>query len=228
MLRSAFLGLAGLAGMMGSAFADTYPDRAPLEQYAMASRDAEIALAKSAAPASISNDAEILVLGAHGYETAVKGKNGFTCLVLRSWTAGFEDPVFWNPKVRGPACLNAAAVRSVLPHHLERAQWVLAGVSKAEMAARVKAQIAAHSYVMPEEGAMSFMMSKGQYLSDDGSHHWHPHVMFYVGNVGGSAWGADLPGSPVFAGPMAPEPVTIFFVPVSKWSDGTSEMMSMK
>jgi hypothetical protein len=218
--------MAGLASMIGPAFGDTYPSRAPLEQYAMASRDAEIALARSAAPATISNDAEILVLGAHGYETTVKGKNGFVCLVLRSWTAGFEDPVFWNPKVRGPACLNAAAVRSVLPHNLERAQWVLAGVSKTEMAARVKAQIASHTYVMPEDGAMSFMMSKGQYLSDDGSHHWHPHVMFYVSDANSA--GMNVSDSPVIAAPMPPEPVTILMIPVKKWSDGTPEMMSMK
>jgi len=228
MLRKALLGFAGLAATVGTAFGETYPDRAPLDQYAMPSRDAEIALARSAAPASISDDAEILVLGARGYETAVKGKNGFTCLVLRSWTAGFEDPVFWNPKVRGPACLNAAAVRSVLPHNLERAEWVLSGISRSEMLDRTKAEIASHRYVMPEPGAMCFMMAKGQYLSDDGSHHWHPHVMFYISDAHKTDWGFDAKGSPVIAGPMAPEPVTIFMVPVGTWSDGTPESMEMK
>ena len=92
----------------------SYPSMAPLDQYLMA-RDAEIALARSAAPDSISKDAEILVLGQHGYETAVKGKNGFVCIVERGWTAGSDDPSFWNPKLRGPLCLNAAAVRSYLP-----------------------------------------------------------------------------------------------------------------
>src|SRR6266699_6972776 len=64
-----------------------YPNMAPIEQYLM-DRTAEIALARSAAPESISRDAEILVLGRHGFETAVKGKNGFVCMVQRSWTAG--------------------------------------------------------------------------------------------------------------------------------------------
>src|SRR5262245_24741975 len=63
-----------------------YPNMAPIEQYLM-DRTAEIALARSAAPESISRDAEVLVLGRHGFETAVKGKNGFVCIVERSWTS---------------------------------------------------------------------------------------------------------------------------------------------
>jgi len=224
--------IGGIACMAGAAFAadapSLYPTMAAATQYHMASKDEEIALARSAAPPSISADADVLVLGDHGYETVVKGKNGFVCLVLRSWTAGFDDPVFWNPKIRGPACLNAAAVRSVLPHILERAQWASAGVSQSEMLARTKAQLASHSYVMPEPGAMCFMMAKGQYLSDNGSHHWHPHVMFYISNEHTVDWGLDVKGSPIVTGSMAPEPVTIFMVPVEKWSDGTAQTMEMK
>jgi hypothetical protein len=76
-----------------------YPSMAPLEQYLM-HRDAEIALARSAAPESISGDAEIMVLTRKSFETAVKGKNGFVCIVQRSWSAGKDDPDFWNPKLR--------------------------------------------------------------------------------------------------------------------------------
>jgi hypothetical protein len=50
----------------------------------MADRNAEIALARSAAPDAISRDAEVLVLGRNGYQTAVTGKNGFVCVVERS------------------------------------------------------------------------------------------------------------------------------------------------
>src|SRR5271170_1323311 len=76
----------------------SYPTMAPLEQYLIADRNAEIALARSAAPPSISGDAEVLVLTRHGYETAVKGKNGFVCIVERAWTSSINDPGFWNPK----------------------------------------------------------------------------------------------------------------------------------
>src|SRR5271170_3011082 len=124
-------GLAWLLTSIGSADADTakpaYPSMAPIQQYRVATAAEEIALSRSAAPTAISGDASILTLGSHGYETAAKGKNGFVCLVWRSWTAGFEDADFWNPKLRGPICLNPTAARSVLPGYLERTKWVLAG-----------------------------------------------------------------------------------------------------
>ena len=95
------------------------PSIAPLNQYLM-ERNAEIALARSAAPESISQDAEVMVLGGHGYETAVKGKNGFVCVVQRSWTAGIDDPDFWNPKLRALICFNPPAARSYLPLTIDR------------------------------------------------------------------------------------------------------------
>src|SRR5260370_5750358 len=107
-----------------------YPNMAPIEQYLM-DRDAEIALARSAAPESISRDAEVLVLGRHGFETAVKGKNGFVCIVERSWTSA-ADPDFWNPKVRTPICYNAPVARSFLPRNIKRTDLILAGRTKAQ------------------------------------------------------------------------------------------------
>jgi hypothetical protein len=205
--------------------APAYPNMAPAAQYMMASSAEEIALARSAAPSSISNDAEVLVLGAHGYETAVKGKNGFVCLVERGWDAAFGDPVFWNPKIRGADCLNPAAARSVLPHFVERAKWALAGVSTEEMIKKTKAELAAGTYPMPETGALAFMMSRNQYLSDSDMHHWHPHLMFFLANVEDKNWGANMPGSPVMSG--VDGPVTTFFVPVRKWSDGTPDDAGM-
>ncbi|HEY5347907.1 MAG TPA: hypothetical protein VIJ72_06915 [Rhizomicrobium sp.] len=201
--------------------ATDYHAMAPIEQYMMASPADEIALARTAAPSSISADAEVLVLGPRGYTTAVKGKNGFVCLVERAWDAEFGNPVFWSPIVRGPDCLNPAAVRSVLPHFLERTRWVLAGLSIPEMIKRTKAELAAKTYVLPEPGAMSFMMSKVQLLSNEGMH-WHPHLMFFVANTSNADFGANLPGSPVFHPfPSAPDPVATFLVPVGMWSDGT-------
>jgi hypothetical protein len=204
--------------------ASPYPNMAPVAQYRMASPAEEIALARSAAPPSISGDAKILVLGAHGYETAVQGKNGFVCLVERSWDAGFDDPVFWNPKIRGADCLNPAAARSVLPHFVERANWALAGLSKTEMIARTKKEFADNTYPLPEPGAMAYMMSKDQQLGLNGKH-WHPHLMFFVAHVKDDSWGAGLSGAPVIAGHDGP--VTTFFVPIRKWSDGTSDNMQM-
>ena len=206
------------------AAATTYPNRTPIAEYMMPSPAAEIALARTAAPPSISANAEILVLGPNGYTTAVKGTNGFVCLVERAWDAELGNPVFWNPHNRGPDCLNPAAARSVLPHMLERTKWALAGLSIAQMRERTEAEVAARTYVMPEPGAMAYMLSKQQYLSDD-AHAWHPHLMFFVA-ASEAAMGANLPGSPVIhAYASDPDPVSTFLVPVGTWSDGTPAMM---
>ena len=216
--------LAALVLLLCAAHAQTasYPSMAPVAQYEMP-RDGEIAMARSAAPAAISRDAEVLVLGKTGYEVAAKGTNGFVCLVERGFAAAIDAPEFWNPKIRGPICLNPEAVRSYLPHSRMKAEWALAGLSKEQMAERIKAAIANKEYPPFEAGAMSYMMSKDGYLSDSGGPggHWHPHLMFFVASTDAATWGADAPGSPVLSATDAPEHYTIFLIPVTKWSDGT-------
>lgn len=215
------LSLAALIPVPADADASPYPNMAPLAQYLSASRADEIALARTAAPASISDKAEILVLGAQGYETAVKGSNGFVCLVVRSWDNDIDNAEFWNPKVSSPTCDNPAAARSYLPYYLQRTKWVLSGVSRDEMLKRTKAAVAAKEITAPEAGAMAFMLSKQQYVADASGGQWYPHVMFYGPPGPGSNWGADLPGSPVLSAPSDLMPFTMYFVPVRKWSDGS-------
>ncbi|HEY6375157.1 MAG TPA: hypothetical protein VIX90_06490 [Edaphobacter sp.] len=198
-----------------------YPKTAPIEEYLM-DRTAETTLARSAAPESISRDATILVLGLQGYETAAKGTNGFVCLVVRMWAAGFDEPEFWNPKVRAPHCFNAAAARSVLPAYLKRTELVLAGLTKEQVLEHMKAEVAKKVFVAPEVGSMCYMMSKQGYLNDkDG--HWHPHLMFFLPPTEAAKWGANVKGAAIYAATGNPELVTTFFVPVAKWSDGTAD-----
>jgi hypothetical protein len=197
-----------------------YPSMAPAAQYLM-DRDAEIALARSAAPESISRDAKVLVLSPHGYETAAEGKNGFVCLVERAWMAPFDDPEFWNPKNRGPLCMNPQAVHLALPIDYKRAAMALAGKSKEQIKQWTEAAYASKHLPGFEPGAMGYMLSKAAYLTDRGGHNV-AHLMFYTPLIKGADWGADLPNSPVLLiqkGP--PEPFNIFIVPVGQWSDGT-------
>jgi hypothetical protein len=203
-----------------------YPSMAPVEAYLIADRNAEIALARSAAPAAISKDATVLVLTRRGYETAVKGTNGFVCLVDRGWQAPLADPEFWNPKVRSPVCLNPQAAKSALSIGRKRTELALSGRSKTEILAFVKTAIEKKELVSPDTGAMSYMMSKEQYLGDR-FRHWQPHVMFYIpGTVEAADWGANVLNSPVVVGPErlpdgTREAVLVFVVPVPTWSDGT-------
>jgi hypothetical protein len=201
-----------------------YPSMASIEKYLMPDRNAEIALARSAAPEAISSDAKILVLGWRGYETADEGKNGFVCMVERSWMLPFNSPEFWNPKVRAPLCFNSAAAQSILPLTIKRTEMVLAGLSKAQMIDSIKAGFHNKELPAPEPGAMCYMMSRAGYLNDALGHHV-PHLMFYFPLTDKSSWGADLRGSPVTLNPQfrdGPEPITEFVIPVGKWSDGTA------
>jgi hypothetical protein len=196
-----------------------YPAMAPLAQYLMP-RDAEIALARSAGPESVTRDAEVLVLGPHGYETAVPGRNGFVCAVQRSWAAPVDDPEFWNPSDRSPICWNSAAARYCVPLMVGKTRLVLAGKSRAEIAAGIRAALGAGEFPPLGPGAMCFMMSQGGHLNDEAGP-WHPHLMFFLAQEPAAAWGADLPGSPVISSIDAVDKVTTFMVPVRRWSDGT-------
>jgi len=196
-----------------------YPNMAPVNQYLMSDRAAEIALARSAAPESISSDAEVLVLGRHGFETAVKGKNGFVCIVGRSWTSA-PDSEFLNPRVRVPMCVNAAAARSYLLRITKITDLTLAGQTLAQVNEGIAAAVAKKELPPMESGAMCYMMSKQGY----GGHtteHWPSHLMFFYSQTDPAIWGANLAGSPVVAVEDTQEQLTQFVIPVQRWSDGT-------
>jgi hypothetical protein len=197
---------------------------AAVDQYLMADSGAEIAMARSAAPQAIAQDASVMILGKDGYKTAAQGNNGFTCLVERSWMSPFDRPEFWNPKIRGPICYNPAAVKTVLPYTLNRTKLVLAGLSKSQMHDRITASVAKKELPAPEAGAMSYMLSKIQYLGDSAGQ-WHPHLMIHVPTTAEASWGANRAGSPVLFDDEdrdVPEPETIFMIPVAHWSDGSA------
>ena len=200
-----------------------YSQMAPLSQYLM-DRDAEIALAQSAAPPSLAKDATVLVLTARGYEVGRKGSNGFTCVVERGWMPPFDQKDFWSTKLRAPICYNAPASRTVLQYSFRRTQLALAGLSRTQILARIQAM----SLPTPAPGSMSYMLSKQQNLGE-GVGSWMPHVMFHLPKSysagDGAIWGADLPGSPIVFDDthhLVPEPQTILMIPVSKWSDGSA------
>jgi hypothetical protein len=230
LLASAFLVAVVLLGTICRARTHaekaSYPAMAPLDQYLMPDRNSEIALARTAAPASISDGAEVMVLGPKGYTTAVQGTNGFLCIVERSWGAATDEPEFWNPKVRAPICFNAPAARSFVPIFLMKTKLVVAGKSKTEILAATASALDKKELPGLEPGAMCYMLSKQQYLNDRGMS-WHPHLMFLAPGDAAKSWGGNLPGSPVIAADDPEERVTIFMVWVGKWSDGTLAPPSM-
>ncbi len=136
----------------------------------------------------------------------------------------YEFPQFWNPHMRGPLCYNPAAVRTILPYTIRRTELALTGRSKTEMSAAIREGIEKHTLPQLEAGAMTYMMSKRQYLND-GAKNWVPHLMFYFPRSPGAAWGADLSGAPPMLNPQfqnSPEAISVLMVPVTHWSDGSA------
>jgi hypothetical protein len=196
------------------------PDVTP---YLIADRAAEIALARTAAPPAISGKATVLILTPTGYTEAAHGTNGFTCVVMRSFSAAPNDPGFWNPRVSAPHCFNPPAVRTILPAMLAQIDWALAGATPAQLNARIRQAYAAKRFSMPAAGAMAYMLSPKQHLSD-ADPHWMPHLMFYYDRaLSGTTFGAGGMNAPIIdasAGdPNAP--VQVIYIPTHTWSDGT-------
>src|SRR5215510_8976970 len=214
-----------------AAQSDPYPKMAPVDQYLM-EKNAEVQLARSAAPDAISRDATILVLGRQGYETAVEGKNGFVCKVDRGWMGPFDWPEFWSPKVRAADCMNRQAARSILPIVFLRSRMVMSGRPKAEILSAIKEAFENGQLPKLESGAMDYMMSKSAYLTDEGDH-TVSHVMFFTEGMDPKDWGSGAAGSPVMSSPYwffsskelsqmkGLPPILVFLVMVPNWSDGT-------
>jgi len=195
-----------------------------LSQYLFSDRAAEIALAKSAAPKNVSDSATILVLTKMGYSEAVQGTNGFTCMVQHSFDAKIGSANFWDPRLLGPVCFNPPAVRSILPEMLKRAEWIMGGVSPAEIADRTKKAYETNAFHGPDVGAMAFMQSPQQHLNNDANPHWVPHLMFYYSmSMSPALWGVGDPTNTLIDGSgLDPDMrARVVLVPVRKWSDGT-------
>lgn len=220
-----------LITLASPAYAQETTHMAPVDAYLM-DRAAEISLAKSAAPPAIARDATVLVLTRTGYETAVKGTNGFVCYVGRGFGGAPDWPERWDPKILAAACDNPPAARTMTPLLKLRTALTLAGKTDAEVMDRIKAALRTKEIPPLGAGAMCYMMSKQAYLSAQGEHNM-AHVMFYVPVKDGTSWGANLPGSPVMGGnywylmpgheaeAAALPPISVFLVATSTYSDGT-------
>ncbi|HEX8814271.1 MAG TPA: hypothetical protein VF753_02115 [Terriglobales bacterium] len=223
------LALLALAAGLGTAGRLQAEDAKPGSSTTMGSidpylmdRDAEVAMARSAAPASIAKDATVLVLGRRGYETAVEGKNGFVCAVGRSWDLPKNNAAFWDPKIHGPICLSAPGARSFLPIYLKKTELAIAGRSNVQIEDAITVAIATGELPTPESGSVSYMLSKQGYLNEGIKGPWLPHVMLFVSQIDPKALGSDAGDDvPLDAHEEKIGRYTTIDIPVSKWSDGT-------
>jgi hypothetical protein len=213
------LGLVGLLPGQSSVPAGgsprTYP---PLREYLM-TKDAEIALARSAAPANITGRATIKLLTESGYRVAREGDNGFVCLVMRGWSAPTYTPaqfrdLVYDAKVRAPICFNPVAARTVLPYQELRTKLAMEGKAPDQIAAGIQRAYAKGELPKMEAVGFAYMWSADQYLAP-GIGAWHPHIMVYTpyytnAMLGGNEFGGPLPAVTDDAG----TPFTVTVIPV--------------
>jgi hypothetical protein len=207
--------VSSLTAVNATAQGSTYP---PLSEYLMP-RDAEVALARSAAPPNISNGATIKVLTKSGFEVAHPGDNGNVCMVMRGFSAPSYTPaqfrnLVYDPTVRAPICFTAPAARAVMPYYEMRTKLAMEGKDPDQIADALKAAYAQGRLPPRDQVAFAYMWSAHQNLAS-GIGAWHPHVMIFAPNyensmVGGNAFGSPLPQLTDDAG----TPFSVVVIPV--------------
>lgn len=189
----------------------------PLSEYMMP-QDAEIALARSAAPANVSDRATIKVLNESGFEVAIEGDNGFVCVVMRAWSAptytpaAFLDFVYYAP-LRAPICFNPVAAETMMRYYELRTELGLQGKNPDEIADGIEAAYGKGELPRIETVSFAYMWSADQDLGP-GIGHWHPHMMVFTpyyenSMLGGNEFGGTLP----FVSDDAGTPFAVTLIP---------------
>ena len=192
------LTLAIVGTAAGLAQDSKYP---PLSEYMM-TPEAEVALAKSAAPEEVSAHATIKVLTPSGYKVTAEGDNGFVCVVIRGWagstaTKASDRDLAYDAKLRAPHCFDPIASRTVLPLQELQAKLGIEGKGPDQIAKEVQEAYAQGKLPKMEAVAFAYMLSADSELGR-GLGAWHPHMMVYTPNydnsmLGGNAEGSALP-----------------------------------
>jgi hypothetical protein len=190
----------------------------PLSEYMMP-QDAEVALAKSAAPQNISDRATIKVLTTTGYRAVHEGDNGFVCMVMRGFTGA---PTFtpaqirglvYDSKTRAPICFNPQAAKTVVPYYELRTKLGLEGKTPDQISEGVQAAYAKGEIPKRDGVSFAYMWSADQILGPAG--HWHPHMMVYLPYYENSMLGNNDPGGHLpTIGDDAGTPFAVGVIPV--------------
>jgi hypothetical protein len=211
------LTLLGLVAALPADAQRTYP---PVDAYLMP-RDAEIRLARSAAPPGLADRATVKVLTKAGYVVAEPGTNGAVCLVMRGFSAPTYTPaalrdLVYDPTIRAPICFTAPSVKTVLPYYELRSTLGLAGKTPDQIARAVQAAYDSGTLPRRTDTTFAYMFSAHQHLGDEVKA-WHPHMMVFTPKadnamLGGNPFGGVLPVVTDDAG----TPFAVIVIPVDE------------
>ena len=181
-----------------------------------ASDSAEVVLALTAAPATLTAGADIYVWHDGHFVKARTGSTGVACMVSR------------DPRVGGifPMCFDPEAARTQMPEEMMRTELKTRGLADTAIERQVAAAFAHGTLHHPTRPADMYMMSSHQLLtvSDAKGTHlvgaWRPHVMIYLPqtSVGQFALGVDGEAGPVSA-PFVDAGGVQLIVQVPHWED---------
>jgi hypothetical protein len=172
----------------------------PLSEYMMAP-EAEVALARSAAPEKVSARATVKILTPSGYKVTAQGDNGFVCLVMRGWAAATstkasDRDLAYYAKLRAPICFDPVASRTVLPLEELQTKFGMEGKGPDQIAEAVQAAYAKGELPRTEAVSFAYMFSADSDLGP-GFGAWHPHMMVFTPNYENSALGGNDEGGPL-------------------------------
>lgn len=172
-----------------------------------------VALARSAAPASISDSADVWVPSQDGYRKVVSGTNGWTCLVEKD-----------HPESVAPLCYDPEGTRTIIPGVLKIRELEAAGLGYRAALDSVEALYRTGALTPPARPVISLMLSRHQvlYATPEGPRvgAWKPHVMIYQPGIRD----ADTALPENFGVVMISGVGHVFsyiVVPVEAWSDGS-------
>lgn len=211
------IGIAAAAAAAQTPAARAYP---PIADYLMP-RDAEIAMARSAAPTLIADRATVKVLTRSGYEVASQGDNGAVCMVMRGFSAPTYTPapcrdIVYDPSIHAPICFAAPAVRTALPYYELRTRLAMAGKTPDQITEALQAAYVKGELPRRDGTTFAYMFSAHQHLGP-GIGAWRPHVMVFVpyadaATVGATPFGDTLPQVTDDAG----TPFAVVVIPVDE------------
>ena len=165
---------------MPAAMAQGAPDKNGLP--ALIPREEEIAIALSAGPETIRQNATVYVLErGKGFVKTREGTNGFSCLVLREGHHG-----------TAPNCFDAEGSVTTLRARLRAAELLETGKSVKEINRIIANEYKAGKLLAPRRNGLSYMLSNHNYVnSQSGKLIWYPpHYMVYAPYVKNSDIGA--------------------------------------
>lgn len=150
-------------------------------------READIALALSAAPPHLRDGATVYVFTQDGYELAREGSNGFTCFNNR-------DAFFYGANNLKPTCWDAAGRDSYVPVMLDVGAMLAAGTPHEEIKAEIESGFASGRYREPSRSGVAYMLAGDVRVDGRGAvteQVFPGHYMVYAPNVTNADLGYD-------------------------------------